>query len=121
MPSLPEEVPRPEEVAGPEVWSKLSEAEKKARVSAYDAEIKKIKDAVTAQKKEDTTSFHKFTKLQVEEKNQFLLDIAQREESKIIKSRLVLRPVTETEKIKIFRAIRWAHMSHEELVEASMI
>ena len=32
----------------------------------------------------------------------------------------MLRPVTETEKIEAFKAIRWSYMSHEQLIETSM-
>lgn len=58
-----------------------------------------IKDAEAAQKKEDTASFHLFTKLQKEEKGHFIMHAAQREVNKVIRMRLTLRPVTETEKI----------------------
>lgn len=62
-----EKVPAaPEEVAGPEVWERLTDDERKARKTAYDKELKLIKDAETAQKKTDTAEFHKFTKLQIE-------------------------------------------------------
>jgi hypothetical protein len=44
----------------------------------------------------------------------------QNERNKIIKSRLLVKPVTETEKIEVFRAIRWSFMSHEQLIEVSM-
>lgn len=49
-----------------------------------------------------------------------MLDYLQNERNKIIKSRLLVKPVTETEKIEVFRAIRWSFMSHEQLIEVSM-
>jgi hypothetical protein len=44
----------------------------------------------------------------------------QNERNKVIKSRLLVKPVTETEKIDVFKSIRWSFMSHEQLIEVSM-
>jgi hypothetical protein len=109
-----------EDVAGPEVWERLTEDEKKARKATFDKDVKAIKDAAIAQQKNDTADFHKFTKKQNEEKCQFIMDTVQRDLNKVIKARLVLRLVTETEKIEVFKAIRWSFMSHEQLIETSM-
>jgi hypothetical protein len=109
-----------EDVAGPEVWERLTEDEKKARKATFDKDVKAIKDAAVAQGKSDTADFHKFTKKQKEEKCQFIMDTVQRDLNKEIKARLVLRLVTETEKIAVFRAIRWSFISHEQLIETSM-
>jgi len=49
----------PELVAGPSIWSSLSDAEKKARNDAYTKEKKSITDATEKQKKEDIANFHK--------------------------------------------------------------
>jgi hypothetical protein len=38
----------------------------------------------------------------------------------VIKARLTLRPISETDKIDVFKAIRWSFMTHEELVETSL-
>lgn len=48
------------------------------------------------------------------------MDITQRDLNRDIKASLVLRAVTETEKIEVFKAIRWSFMTHEQLVETSM-
>jgi len=65
----------PEEVAGPEVWHRLTEVEKKARKDLYDKELKAIKDSEVAQKKEDIAIFHKFGKKQDEDKASFILEV----------------------------------------------
>lgn len=49
-----------------------------------------------------------------------MLDYLQNERNKVIKSRLLVKPVTETEKIDVFKSIRWSFMSHEQLIEVSM-
>ena len=116
-----EKVPAiPEEVAGPEVWERLTDDERKARKTAYDNEVKKIKTEQDNLTKHDKAEFHKFTKLEANKKTQFILDITQRDVNRDIKASLVLRPVTETEKIEVFKAIRWSFMTHEQLVETSM-
>lgn len=60
-----EKVPAlPEEVAGPDVWERLTEAERKARKDAYDKEVKQIKTDQENLAKTDKAEFHKFTKLE---------------------------------------------------------
>jgi hypothetical protein len=48
-----------------------------------------------------------------------LLDATQRDVNLAVKKRLVLAQVTETERLNIFKAIRWSFVSHDDLVEVS--
>ena len=39
--------------------------------------------------------------------------------NKIVKSRLALRTVSDTERIAVYKAIRWSYIDHEQLLEIS--
>lgn len=54
-----------------------------------------------------------------QQKVQFILDIAQRDVNTLLKQKTTLKKVSAAEKIKVFQAMRWSFMSHEELVELS--
>ena len=118
-----EKVPQnPEQVAGPEVWSRLTDAERKARIDAFEKGKKSITSEIDEQRKKDTKEFHTIggdPKLQ-QQQSQFYLNINQRAVNRVIKDRLTCTPVTEAEKAEIFRSIRWNLMTHEQLVETSM-
>ena len=126
----------PEDVAGPEVWARLTDAERKARTKEFNDSKLAITTAATNRKKEDAQKFHplkshfpiedqntdkKFWKQRVNcEYNQFLLDITQRDANEVVKKRLVLAQVTETQRLNIFKAVRWSLIPHEQLMETSL-
>jgi len=48
----------PEEAAGPEIWSHLTEAERKMRKETYDKTVKNFNDVHIQKKKTDCEKFH---------------------------------------------------------------
>lgn len=54
-----EKIPaNPEDVAGPDVWARLTDAERKARTAEFTASKNAVVTAATNQKKEDAKKFH---------------------------------------------------------------
>ena len=51
---------------------------------------------------------------------QFVLDLKQEERNKEIENMLRLKPLSDADKIEIFKAIRWTFITHEELLALSM-
>lgn len=49
-----------------------------------------------------------------------MLDKLHKESNDVVRQRLLLKPLTEVEKLQVFKQIRWSFMSHEELVETSL-
>jgi len=71
-----------------------------------------------AQRDQDNIKFHVITDSTA--KIQFVLDCAQRDVNAEVKRRLVLAKVSETERMSLFKTIRWSFISHDELLQFAM-
>ena len=107
----------PEKALKPELWALLDDTEKAARKAQYDARQKTLQDEIAAKRDEQST---KYQLMDTAQRIQFVLDLKQEERNKDIENMLRLKPLSDADKIEIFKAIRWTFITHEELLKLSM-
>ena len=99
-----------------DVWNMLTEAEQKARIDAAKKEKKAIAEKAT---KDMADMASKYMDLKPAARIQFVLDLQQEEINKTVRTHLEIQPLLNSEKLTILKSIRWAFMTHEQLVAAS--
>lgn len=102
---------KPEDQAGPHVWGLLNDAERKTRTDAYNKQV--TEKATKEQATLDLDSKQYFALTDQKKKDQHLLTRAWKKVYDEVKARLSPIIVTETDKISIFKAVRWSRLTHE--------
>lgn len=106
----------PQSTMRAEVWNLLTPAEQKARTDAVTKEKKAIADKEAAEMAAKATEYQGLKPLA---RIQYVLDLQQEAINKQVRQRLERQPLTNPEKMEIFKAVRWAFMTHEQLVAVS--
>ena len=113
----PEKELPPEQALKPELWALLDETEKENRRKQYEERQKVIKDAAAAKRDKQSETYQGLEKAK---QIQFILDLKQDQRNQEIMEKLKIKPLTEEDKLRIFKSIRWTFMTHEELLKLSM-
>jgi hypothetical protein len=106
----------PSDLIRPEIWALLSKPEQDARIKVYTAENAAITKKNDEEMKVDAVKYETLNNL---ERIQFLEDRSHNKFNEVIKGRLHREPFTDEWKLNMFKTIRWAFMTHEQLVNVS--
>ena len=107
----------PEQTLKPELWNLLSEQEKENRRKQFADKQQAEKNKAAETRDQQSKVYQALDKAK---RIQFILDLKQQARNDAIEAMLKVKPLKDEDKLRIFRAIRWTYMSHEELLKLSM-